>query len=186
MTRPAPPGPPVHPLLASRWSPRGFDPGHTLSHQQLRPLLEAARWAPSSGNTQSTRWAVTLRGDPRSGRLLGALSEGNRSWAGRAAALLTTVALEADDAGRPYRTALHDAGQAVAHLSVQAVAEGLHTHQMAGFDVDAVREVLGLTTEQRPVVVVAVGALGGPPLEERLAAREAAARERLPLDELLL
>lgn len=176
----------LHPLLAERWSPRGFDPDQVLTLDDLLPLLEAARWAPSSGNTQSTRYAVALRGERRHDALMAALDGGNRTWAGRAAALVVVVALEADETGRRYRTALHDAGQGVAHLSVQAVAEGLHTHQMAGFDADGVRAALGLSPVQRPVVVVAVGRVGGPPLDERLAAREAAPRTRRPLSELLL
>ena len=176
----------LHPLLAQRRSPRGFDPQHVLTFEQLRPLLEAARWAPSSGNGQPVRWAVALRGEPRHAALLEVLKPGNRSWAGRAAALLVEVVLDADETGRPYRTAMHDAGQAVAHLSLQAVAEGLATHQMAGFDADAVRSLLGLRDTQRPAVVIAVGPLGGPPLDERLAAREAAPRVRRPLEELLL
>ena len=176
----------LHPVLAARWSPRGFDTGQVLTLEDVRPLLEAARWAPSSGNTQPARWSVTLRQDARHGALVEALSPGNRSWAARAAALLVAVGLIGDDAGKPYKTWQHDTGQAVAHLSLQAVASGLHTHQMAGFDAGAVTALLGLTAVQRPVVVVAVGAVGGPPLEEALAAREAAERVRRPLDELLL
>ncbi len=176
----------LHPLLAQRWSPRGFDPRQVLGREQLRPLLEAARWAPSSGNTQPTRWAVLLRDDPRHAAVLLALRPGNQTWAGRAAALLVAVGLTEDATGRPHRTWQHDAGQAVAHLSLQAVAEGLHTHQMAGFDPDAVVAALGLSKVQRPAVVLAVGSLGGPPLGEALAAREAAPRTRLPVEDLLL
>jgi len=36
--------------------------------------------------------------------------------------------------------ALHDAGQAAAHLTFQARAMGLHAHQFAGFDHDALAE----------------------------------------------
>ena len=176
----------VHPLLAARWSPRRLDPDQVLTREDLGPLLEAARWAPSSGNTQPTRYVVALRGEPLHGRLLGALKKGNRTWAGRAAALVVVVSLEHDETGRGYPSGLHDAGQAAAHLSLQAEAQGLHAHQMGGFDADAVREAAGLTAVQRPVVVVAVGAEGGPPLDERLSAREAEPRTRRPLSELLL
>jgi len=176
----------VHPLLASRWSPRRLDPDQVLTREDLRTLLEAARWAPSSGNTQPTRYVVALRGEPLHARLLGTLKRGNRTWAGRAAALVVLVVLEHDETGRDLPSGRHDAGQAAAHLSLQAEAQGLHAHQMSGFDGDAVREAAGLTEVQRPVVVVAVGAEGGPPLDERLAAREAEPRTRRPLAELLL
>ena len=176
----------LHPLLARRWSPRGFDPAQVLTPDDLVPLLEAARWAPSSGNTQPARFAVLHRGDALHPQLVQALNRGNRTWAVRAAALLVAVGLTEDVDGKPYRSWQHDTGQAVAHLSLQAVAEGLHTHQMGGFDKDATAALLGLTDVQRAVVVVAVGALGGPALDEALAAREVAERVRHPLDELLL
>lgn len=178
--------PALHPLLAARWSPRGYDPDAVLSREQLLPLLEAARWAPSSGNTQPARFAVVLRGDDRHEALVAALNPGNRNWAARASALLVAVALQADETGKPYRSTQHDTGQAVAHLSLQAVAEGLHTHQMGGFDRDAVSALLGLSEVQQPVVVLAVGTLGGPPLDDALAAREAAERTRRSPEELLL
>ncbi len=177
---------PLHPLLAGRWSPRRFDEADVLDRGALLPLLEAARWAPSSGNTQPTRWVVTLRGEPAHERLLGCLSKGNLTWAPRAAALLVAVSLEADETGRPYPSHLHDTGQAVAHLSVQAEAQGLRVHQMGGFDAEAVRRAFALDAGARPSVVVAVGRPGGEPLPERLAAREQAPRERRPLAELLL
>ena len=177
---------PLHPLLAGRWSPRGFDETRALTRADLLPLLEAARWAPSSGNTQPTRWLVTRRGEPAYERLYDALSRGNRSWAGRAPALLLAVSMQADETGRPYPSAAHDTGQAVAHLSVQAAAQGLAVHQMAGFDADAVRSAFGLIEVQQPAVVVAVGVPGGGPLEGRLAEKEAAPRVRKPLEELLL
>ena len=39
---------PLHPILAERWSPRGFDGGHDLTSEEMTALLEAARWAPSA------------------------------------------------------------------------------------------------------------------------------------------
>ena len=176
----------IHPLLAQRWSPRGFDESHVLTFGDLLPLLEAARWAPSSGNTQPARWLVTLRGEPAHTRLVGCLSGGNQPWAPRASALLVAVATQAGDDGRPYPWHLHDTGQAVAHLTVQAAAQGLLVHQMGGFDADCIRRKFGLSDVQRPSVVVAVGVLGGTPLPPELASREARERTRRPLSELVL
>ena len=177
---------PLHPLLADRYSPRRFDEAHTLTREDLLPLLEAARWAPSAGNTQPTRWLVTLRGEPAHARLLGCLKPGNQPWAPRASALLVAVSLNADESGKAYPSHLHDTGQATAHLTVQAHAQGLHVHQMGGFDRDGVRREFGLSDQQWPSVVVAVGVPGGSPLPEQLAEREAAERTRLPLSDLLL
>jgi len=113
---------PVHPLLAERWSPRGFDRAHELGDDSLTALLEAARWAPSAQNSQPWRFLVTRRGDQARDRLFAALAPGNQAWAGAASALVLVAARTADDDGRPQSHALYDTGQAVAALVTQAQA----------------------------------------------------------------
>ena len=178
---------PVHPLLAERWSPRGFDQAHEIGDEALSALLEAARWAPSAGNSQPWRFLVTRRGEPAHDRLYAALAPGNQSWAGAASALILVAARTAGDDGRPQPWALYDTGQAVAALVTQAQADGLSVHQMGGFDTGAVRAELGLGENLTPVVVLAVGLHDREAgLPEPLAAREAAPRTRHPLGDLLL
>lgn len=178
---------PLHPLLAQRWSPRSFDPGHGLDDVDLRPLLEAARWAPSANNSQPWRFLVTRRGEDGFDRLHGTLMPGNQLWAGAASALLLVAAETVDEAGRTRSHALYDTGQAVAALVVQAQAHGLATHQMGGFDADAVRAAFALPEHVTPVVVLAVGrADAASRLPAPLAAREEAPRTRRPLASLLL
>lgn len=46
---------PVHELIRARWSPRALDPEGEIGEPALRAMLEAARWAPSNGNTQPAR-----------------------------------------------------------------------------------------------------------------------------------
>src|SRR5260370_28528645 len=77
---------PVHPLLAGRWSPRGFDRAHELGGDSLTALLEAARWAPSAQNSQPWRFLVTRRGDDAHGRLFAALPPRNQARTGTAGA----------------------------------------------------------------------------------------------------
>ena len=116
---------PVHPLLAERWSPRGFDREHVLGDEALTALLEAARWAPSSQNSQPWRFLVTRRGEDAHGRLFAALGPGNQAWAGAASALVLVAARTAAEDGGPQPWALYDTGQAVAALVTQAQADGL-------------------------------------------------------------
>jgi nitroreductase len=178
---------PVHPLLAERWSPRGFDRAHELGDDSLTTLLEAARWAPSAGNSQPWRFLVTRRGEQAHDRLFAALAPGNQAWAGAASALVLVAARTAGDDGTPQPWALYDTGQAVAALVTQAQADGLAVHQMGGFDNAAVRAEFGLGEELTPVVVIAIGrhdSLAG--LAEPLAAREQAPRTRRPVGDLLL
>lgn len=178
---------PLHPLLARRWSPRGFDATHELDEHTLTTMLEAARWAPSANNTQPWRFLATRRGEDSFDRLLGVLAPGNRSWAPAASALILVAAQTADDTGRPRPWALYDTGQAVAALTVQAEAAGMSVHQMGGFDADAARRAYRLADTMMPVVVVAVGRHDPHAhLPEPLAGREHAPRTREPLEALVL
>ena len=152
---------PVHPLLAERWSPRGFDQAHELADDRLTALLEAARWAPSAANSQPWRFLVARRGEQAHARLFAALAPGNQAWAGAASALVLVAARTAGEDGRPQPWALYDTGQAVAALVTQAQADGLAVHQMGGFDTGAVQAGFGLGEALTPVVVLAIGRQDG-------------------------
>lgn len=174
----------VHELIAQRWSPRALDEQHKLRREQLEALLEAARWAPSFGNTQPARYLAGMRGEATFDRVLATLTQRNQSWAYRASALLIAVALTHNDKGEiPY--AEYGVGLASQNLVLQAVAEGLVAHQMAGFDADAARQEFAIPEEARPLVAIAVGAAADAEVlgEQRDIARERAARHRLDLTE---
>ncbi|MEU6022524.1 nitroreductase family protein [Micromonospora sp. NPDC048871] len=170
------------PLLAFRWSPRAFDPYAELSPAEAATLLEAARWAPSIGNGQPWRFAVGHRDDDTFKRILVNLSPDEQRWAGRASLLVLVAHTRA---GHP--TAAYDLGQAVAHLTVQATALGLHVRQVTELDRASLAADLDLTADLRPYVVVAVGQLGDPlSLPADLVAEETGLRHRQPLAELVL
>jgi nitroreductase len=178
---------PIHPLLAQRWSPRGFDAEHQLDDQTVLVLLEAARWAPSAANSQPWRFLVARRNEPAFAQLLAVLSPGNQPWAERASALVLVAAEVVDEEGKTRPWAHYDTGQAVAALSLQAEAIGLSAHQMGGFDAAAAARQFGLDAALSPVVVVALGRRDeANPLPEPYAARETASRARSPLSSLLL
>ncbi|WP_200308486.1 nitroreductase family protein [Streptomyces adelaidensis] len=174
----------VHPLLAERWSPRSFDPTRTISDEELLPLLEAARWAPSARNRQPWRFLVGRRGDTTYQRIFATLMSSNQLWAGNSSLLVAAVAAEFQENGTPNHGSAYDTGLAVAQLSVQAHALGLHAHQMGGFDPDRLRTSLEVPDGYRPLSVTAIGALAPADLlPGDLRARETATRERRPLTE---
>jgi nitroreductase len=177
----------LHPLLADRRSPRAFAAAHELDDTALTALLEAARWAPSANNSQPWRFGVARRGEPAFDALFEALMPGNQLWAGNASALVLVAATDVDSTGRPMRWARYDTGQAVAHLTVQAQAQGLVVHQLGGFEPAAAARAFALPDGATPVVVVAVG-VHDPDvaLPEPLAERERAPRVRRALEELML
>lgn len=174
---------PIHPPIATRWSPRAFDPGAVLDAEDLTGLLEAARWAATWGRRQPVRFIVGLRGDQTYDELAGLLNRGN-SYARAAGALILVCADEGDD----DKTALYaavDAGAAAASLAIEAVARGLISHPMAGFAVDGARTAFAIPDTVRPLMVIAVGALADySAVSAEVAERDSLPRERMPLDEV--
>ncbi|PPG15291.1 nitroreductase [Rathayibacter sp. AY1E8] len=179
---------PILDVLAERWSPRSYDASATVSDETLASLLEAARWSPSASNSQPWRFIVARRGTDGFDRIVATLAGFNGAWAGSAAVLVVALAETVDSEGKPRPWAVYDLGQSIAHLSVQAHHEGLHVHQMAGFDKDAVRAAFGVDERFDPVTIAAVGVAADADAlaNETLRERETAPRTRLPLEELVL
>ncbi|MGU3410312.1 nitroreductase family protein [Microbacterium sp. M1A1_1b] len=178
---------PLVPLLDERWSPRSFDESATMSDAQLDAVLEAARWAPSAMNLQPRRFIAGRRGTDTFRKVNDNLLGFNAAWAFRASALvvgvLETVSEDGDE--RPF--AQYDLGQSLAALTVQAHAEDLHVHQMAGIDAEGLRAAFDLPERFLPYTVTAIGTVAHPDqLDDKAAEREVAPRTRIPLDQVVL
>ncbi|ALR10353.1 nitroreductase [Mycobacteroides saopaulense] len=175
---------PIQPLIASRWSPRHFDPHASLAPDTLTALLEAGRWAASWGKRFPVRYIVGLRGDATYAALAELLNRGN-SYAKVAAALV----LVSTDLGDDDNTAVYaavDAGLAIAQLGVEARSHGLHTHPMAGFRVDEAPAVFDIPENVRPIAVVAIGPVlnSYAGAEESTVERDHAPRQRPALGDI--
>ena len=127
---------PLHPLLASRWSPTTFDPAAGVTPAEVESLLEAARWAPSAGNSQPWAFIVGRRGEPEHDRLVRHLAKSSARWAPTAGLLVGNLAHRlVEDTDWGYSEfSVYDLGQAVAHMSFQAQSLGLHVRQFRAFD----------------------------------------------------
>jgi nitroreductase len=176
---------PIDPLFTRRWSPRAFT-GEGIDQAQLLSFLEAARWAPSSFNAQPWRFLYARRDTPAWAPLFETLSESNRGWAQRAAALVLVVSRTrwvppGKTEAQPIASHSFDAGAAWASLAFQATLSGWHAHAMGGFDRDRARAALGVPDDHAIEAVVAIGRLGDKSvLPEALQARETPS-QRLPL-----
>ena len=113
-----------------------FDPTAEVTEEDVETLLEAARWAPSAGNSQPWAFVVGRRGDATHARLAAHLAPSTRRWAPDAGVLVANLAhrfVKGTD-WEYSEFALYDLGQAVAHMTVQALALGLHVRQFRAFD----------------------------------------------------
>lgn len=183
----ATPDHPVHDLIARRWSPYAFA-DRDVSADDLRSLLEAARWAPSSYNEQPWSYIVATRGDAAEfDRLHSCLVEGNRPWARAAPVLaLGCSRLVFTLNGKPNAAAIHDLGLASATLTLEATARGLFVHQMIGILPDRARELYGIPEDVQPLTGLAIGYAGDPAaLDESYRERDLAPRPRKPLAEFV-
>lgn len=178
---------PLLEVLSNRWSPRAFDTSEAIDETKLTSALEAARWSPSASNSQPWRFIVARRGTPAHQTVHAHLTGLNQAWADNAAVLIVALAeLETED-GEARNWATYDLGQAMAHLSVQAHHDGLHVHQMGGFDGPGLREAFEIDSRLAIISVTALGTLGDPAtLPDVLQERERAPRVRRALAESII
>ena len=173
---------PINDLSAMRWSPRAFLE-KAVEEEKIRAMFEAARWSASGGNEQPWRFILGLQQDASWKKLFASLDEGNQVWCRHVPVLILAVAntISSWD-GNISGYYQYDTGQAVAHLSLEAMHQGLHVHQMGGFSVSRVREDFNIPADYAPMTIIAAGYLGDPDqLDEKLKKREQQDRQRRPL-----
>lgn len=164
-------------VIQSRRAVRRYAPD-PVSDEQLEPLLEAMRWAPSAGNAQPWRVKV-VRDAETKGKLAGA-ALGQRFVAEAPVALV--IAVHLDEAHRAYGQrgvdlyCLQDTGTAVQNLMLAAHAAGLGTCWVGAFRESEVAAALGLPRHLRPVAIIPLG----------VPAEAPAAPRRKPLSELVM
>ena len=163
----------IEPLLIDRWSPRAMS-GEEISREELMRLFEAARWAPSSFNTQQWRALYALRGAAHWQTFYDLLVDANKAWAKNAAALVVFISRKTfDHNDEPSVTHSYDCGAAWENFALQGFHQSLVVHGMQGFDYDRARKELKIPDEFQIEAMAAVGKPGSKEvLPEKLQARE--------------
>ena len=179
--------PALHPLLATRWSPTGFDTSHRVTTAEVDLLLEAARWAPSAGNSQPWAFIVGRRGDRTHRGLVAHLGGSSARWAPTASLLVANLSHRfVEDTDWEYSEFAHyDLGQAVAHMTVQARALGLHVRQFRAFHRAGLAGEFAVPAHWEVTTMSAVGRVRAADVPGGEPAPAAAQRQRRPLDELV-
>ena len=171
-------------LFLERWSPRAFD-GSIMPHEDLRTVLDAARWAPSCFNYQPWRFVYVHREDEAWDQFVNLLIPFNQSWAKNASVLVfifSETTMGSPD--KPSHSHSFDAGAAWAQMGLQALMLGYHSHGMVGIDFDRVPSELNMPEGFRIEAAVAIGRIADPSiLPEALREREHPSG-RKPMDEI--
>ncbi|MDR3782284.1 MAG: nitroreductase family protein [Candidatus Nitrosotalea sp.] len=176
----------INSLIINRWSPRSFVP-EEISDKELFPLFEAARWAPSSSNSQPWRFIYAKRNSKNWNDLFNLLVDFNKQWCANASVLVVIVSRKNfEHNGQPSITHQFDTGSAWENLAIQAVSQGLVTHAMAGFDYEKARKDLAVPVDFEVVAMIAIGKRGSKEkLSSELQAREIP-NTRKPLSEIVM
>jgi nitroreductase len=175
---------PVADLFVDRWSPRAMS-GEPIPPDELAILFEAARWAPSAGNTHPWHILYAHRDTDQWPLFFDLLVERNQVWCRNAAALLLFISRKTNEqSGRVLITHSYDTGAAWENLALQGTLNGLVVHGMAGFDYARARTTLNIPDEFNVEAMAAVGRPGPiSVLREDFQARESPS-SRKPISEL--
>jgi nitroreductase len=176
---------PIDALFIDRWSPRALS-GEPIAHEDLMTLFEAARWAPSAGNTHPWRILYAHRGTAHWNVFFDLLVERNQQWCRNAAALVVFISRTTNEqTGKPLRTHSYDSGAAWENLALQGTLRGLVVHGMAGFDYAKAKSVLQVPDDFTVEAMAAVGKPGRiEDLPEEFQARESP-NSRRPVSQLV-
>lgn len=147
----------ILPEIKARYATYNFGPAK-VGREELLPLFEAARYAPSCYNEQPWRFLV---GDSdhaaTHAKLADSILPGN-SWALQAPVLilvLCTRTFKLNDKNNSY--ARFDTGTAAGFLQLEAVRQGFAVHSIAGFDAARARESLRIPEELDIVDMIVLG-----------------------------
>jgi len=180
---------PIERLFAERWSTRAFDPDKPVEREHLSSCLEAARWAPSCFGEEPWHFVVANRFEDESvwQQTLNCLAPKNQIWAKNAPLLIIAAAHPVfSKNGNANRWAEYDTGQAVICLCLQAETLGLVSHQMGGFDPEAIKAELRIPESLHIMSVAALGYAGDiGMLDDDFQSVETAPRTRKSLAEIV-
>jgi nitroreductase len=130
-----------------------------VEDDKILKMLDAARWAPSAGNTQTWRFYVVRNREMK--QRLSRAALGQRHV--RDAPVVIVVGYDMQEMYSAYRErgvnlyAIQDAAAATQNMLLRAYDLGLGTCWVGAFDETEVSKILSLPKYIRPVAIIAVG-----------------------------
>lgn len=150
----------IMPEIKKRWSPRAFDTEAEISNEDLLPLIEAARYAPSALNEQPWKFIIANELDSLN-NVRSVLDYRNRIWADSINSfliLLTKKSFTSNGEVNPW--CKFDAGAAWGFLSLEAEKRGFITHALGSFNNELLKEKFNIPDEYEPIILIGVGKMG--------------------------
>jgi len=165
----------VFEAIKNRRSIRAYTSKEVSEEEEVKKLIDAARWAPSAGNIQPWEFVIVRDAEIKRGLSVAALDQ---TFIEEAPVVIVVCANEMLSAwGYGHRGAtlycLQDTAAAIQNLLLAAYAMGLGTCWIGAFHEEEVRKVLDVPRGIRPVAIVPVGH----------PAEKPAARSRRPMSE---
>ena len=160
-----------------------------LSYEELMSLFEAARWAPSSANSQPWKFIYATRDTEEWNTLFNLLVDLNKIWAKNAAVLVVIVSKkEFEYNGKVIPSVTHqfDTGAAWENLALEATSRGLVAHGMAGFDYGRTRKDLDIPDSFDIIAMVAIGKRGGKDMLPSKFQEMEKPSDRKPLEQMVM
>ena len=145
-------------VMKSRYSARKFQHDRIVSDEQIELLKQSVQTVPSCFGLQPWRYIIFNKLKNKSSWLsiLNLLVEKNAQWA-QHCQLFIIVLHNSLHEGNENKFSAYDTGAASYALTLQAHASGLNAHQMGGFDLDKLVELLKPPIEFKPISIIAVG-----------------------------
>ncbi|MBO6067910.1 MAG: nitroreductase family protein [Bacteroidales bacterium] len=150
-------------VFASRRSIRAYEPGRTISEDQLKELFKATQNAPSWANFQPTKYYAAVSKESREAVL--ALIGGNKNSAVNASVLLISTfergksgyfqGQQTNEIGEGWGA--HDNGLCNAYLILKARAMGFDTLIMGMRDGEGLRAQFNIPENETIMAVIALG-----------------------------
>lgn len=177
---------PILPVLLNRWSPRSMT-GEGMTDEELMPLFEAARWAPSSFNGQLWRFLYAKRDTAAWEKFYKLMVEFNQSWTMNAAVLVVVISRKLfEHNNKPSHTHSFDTGSAWMSLALEATSRGYVAHGMEGFDYDKAKKDLEIPDDYQVEAMIAIGKRAPKDkLPEDMQKKEVPSNRR-PLNEIIM
>ena len=140
-------------VFIERWSPRSFVP-ITIPEFDLKKIIDAARWSPSTMNEQPWLFFTASREALKFQEFVKCLNEGNQVWARHSSVIGFIIARKFfEKKPRENSLAEFDCGAAWMALTIQARLLGYYTHGMGGINRAKIEELFKLDVKKQKVMM---------------------------------